>query len=225
MNLERFKKIVTGLIAFAGAYLIANAAGVFDGTVFHLSAGIVHNITAAGMAAGLFSKSVFGMPIPGIGSIPGTPTAPVGSGAPAGPGGSALRTLVLVLAFAGLALAACATTGTAPGPIASAPVQIAVDCGTPAVRDVALHLVDDVASALLTAGDWQQALANLGQTETARLKTDAWPAIACAVQEIGARTGLQLGARASMGQDAAEQTQALHDRAATWAGAHVAAAH
>jgi hypothetical protein len=121
----------------------------------------------------------------------------------------------------GVALASCATTGTpTPGPATSVPVQIAADCAAPAVRDVATHLVDDVASALLTSGDWHQALANLGATETQRLKVDAWPAIMCAIQEIGARTGMQLAAKASMDQDAQVQTQTLHDRAVQWAAEH-----
>jgi hypothetical protein len=219
MNLERFKHIVTGLIAFAGAYLIANATGVFDGTVFHLSAAAVKNIMAGGMAAGLFSKSIFGMSIPGLGTLPGAPTVPANK-ADSGPG--SMRALVLFLALAGAAmLPSCATTtGTTPGPATSAPVQIAADCGAPAVRDIATHLVDDVASALLTSGDWHQALVNLGATETQRLKTDAWPAIMCAVQEIGARTSLQLGAKASMNKDAADQTQQLHERAVQWAAEH-----
>lgn len=221
MNLERFKKIVTGLIAFAGAYLIANASGAFDGTVFHLSEHMVKTVMGGGMVAGLFSKSIFGMPIPGLGSIPGTPTAPVNQPAPT-PGATPAKTLLMLLALGGLALMpGCATTGTpTPGPATSAPVQIAADCAAPAVRDVATHLVDDVASALLTSGDWHQALANLGATETQRLKTDAWPAIMCAIQEIGARTGMQLAAKASMDQGAQVQTQTLHDRAVQWAAEH-----
>jgi len=224
MNLERFKHIMTCLIAFALAYIGANAAGLFDGTVFHLSAAVVKEITTGGMVAGLFSKSVFGMTLPGIGTLPGTPTVPANEAPPTPPSGTA-KTLLLLLALSWVALLpACATTSAGtPGPVASAPVQIAADCGAPAVRDAATHLVDDVASALLTAGDWQQALAKLGQEETARLKADAWPAILCAVQEIGARTGLQLAARASMGQDAVTQTETMHDRATSWASAHAAA--
>lgn len=127
-----------------------------------------------------------------------------------------LRALIILAGFC----ASCATTGTTPGPVASAPTQIAVDCGVPVIRDEATHLVDDVASALETTANWQAALDALGAAQYSRLKADTWPAIKCAVGEVLSRTDVQLAARALMDQDATESTQRRHDRAAQWLTEH-----
>jgi hypothetical protein len=78
MTTERIKKIVTGLILFAVAYIGANEAGAFDGTPFHLSASVVKELGVAGMVAGLFCKSVLGLEIPFLGiTMPGATTKPI----------------------------------------------------------------------------------------------------------------------------------------------------
>ena len=126
-----------------------------------------------------------------------------------------MKTILFVFVIA-FGVTSCKTTGTLPGPTTSAPVQIAVDCGAPAVRDLATHLLDDVASALLVSGDWHAALAAVA----ARAGADGWAAVKCAVGECLARADLQLSARAEMAADAADATQLRHDRALQWLSEH-----
>lgn len=131
-----------------------------------------------------------------------------------------MRTLALAVVACVSLSVSCAHTGGTPGPVASAPAQIAVDCGVPVIRDEATHLVDDVASALETSGDWRTALDALGAAQYDRLKADTWPAIKCAIGEVMAKSGAQLEARALMSEDAAQLTQRRHDRAADWLAEH-----
>jgi len=117
--------------------------------------------------------------------------------------------LLLCLVFLGT-VAGCKTTGsTPPGPISTEAGQVAVDCGAPAIHDLAAHLVDDVASALITTGDWHAALAAVA----VRAGNDGLAAVQCAVAEVLSRTSLQLEARASMDKDTGDRIQLMHDRA------------
>lgn len=124
--------------------------------------------------------------------------------------------IIVLLFVASFGCQSCKTTGSIDGPITSAPVKIAVDCGAPAIRDIASHIVDDVASALLVSGDWHAALAAVA----ARAGVDGWSAVKCAIAEVLAKADVQLSARAEMSPDAVAFTIQLHDRAAQWLSEH-----
>ena len=102
-----------------------------------------------------------------------------------------------------LSLGACKTVTSPPV------VEVATDCGSPALRDIAVHLLDDVTSALLSGSGWQGALAGIA----ARAGADGVAAVKCAVAEVLTKTDVQLTAKASMGPSEAARTQTLHDNA------------
>jgi hypothetical protein len=73
-----------------------------------------------------------------------------------------------------LSCTSCKTTG-GPGPVKTV-ISDVVDCTKDAVRETALHILDDAASALATGG-WQDALLDLAQ----RFGGDA---LSCALEKI-----------------------------------------
>lgn len=111
-----------------------------------------------------------------------------------------------------LALCVSCTTVHVPPTV----VAVAADCAAPAVRDLAVHLLDDVTSALLVTGDWRIALAAVA----ARAGNDGLAAVKCAVAEILGQTKAQLASKASMSPATAVRTQTLHDRALAWTSEH-----
>lgn len=107
--------------------------------------------------------------------------------------------------------------GEGPPPLATLPSgPIIADCGAPAVHDLALKLLDDVASGLMFTGDWRGAVGGVAVSAGA----DGPPAVKCDMQEILARSKRQLAASASMDADAVSRTQTAADRATTWLGEH-----
>ena len=102
-------------------------------------------------------------------------------------------------------------TSTAPPTI----TQVAVDCGLPAVRDLATHLLDDVLSGLVAA-NWEASLAAVAM----RAGADGLAAVKCAVAEIFLKTDIQMTARAEMPDEAYARTQLLHERAFAYLAAH-----
>jgi hypothetical protein len=107
-----------------------------------------------------------------------------------------------------LVAVSCKTPITVPDPT---PVvkTVAADCGAPALRDLASHLLDDVTSALLSGGDWRAALAAVA----ARAGADGLAAVKCAVAEVFSKSDAQLGYRGLMDKAEVDRTQLLHDRA------------
>jgi hypothetical protein len=114
------------------------------------------------------------------------------------------------------AFALCLALGSCKTITSPTVTNIAADCGSPALRDLASHLLDDVTSALLSGGDYRVALANVA----ARAGADGWAAVKCAVTEVFGQSKAQLLARASMDKATADRTQTLVDRAGTWLGEH-----
>ena len=95
-------------------------------------------------------------------------------------------------------------------------VSVVTDCGAPAIRDIAVHLLDDVTSALLVDGDWHAAVAAVA----ARAGADGLAAVKCAIADVLTRTTRQLTAKASMDVAEGARTQALHDRGVAWLAEH-----
>jgi len=93
---------------------------------------------------------------------------------------------------------------------------IAVDCLAPAVRDVATSLLDDVASALLTGGDWKAAVNNIAT----RIKTNGMEAVWCAVNYIKAEATTKLFASKRMDDATVARQQLMYDRASAWLADH-----
>ena len=116
-----------------------------------------------------------------------------------------LRALALCLA-----LVSCKTITSPPV------VQVATDCGSPALRDLAVHLLDDVTSAVLSGAGWEGAVAAVA----ARAGADGLAAVKCAIAEIIGQTSTQLAAKAAMDPAEAQRTQLLHDRAVQWQATH-----
>ncbi len=127
-----------------------------------------------------------------------------------------IRKIRLLIALAGLCGAYACKTTAPTSPIATAGVVIAADCGAPALRDLAAHLLDDVTSALLSGGDFRAALAAVA----GRAGADGAAAVKCAVTELLGKADLQLSARARMEPDAVNRTEMLRDRATTWLAEH-----
>ncbi len=119
----------------------------------------------------------------------------------------------VVLASYLLIGASCKTPVTIPDPV-HVLEPVAADCGAPALRDLAAHLLDDVTSALLSGGDWHAALAAVA----ARAGADGLAAVKCAVSEVFFKSDQQLDYKALMDKAEVERTQLLHDRAGQYLG-------
>ncbi len=87
----------------------------------------------------------------------------------------ALSTVCLAAAFFMAAFTGGCKTSGLPGPV-NAVFSDVIDCAKSSVKDTALHILDDAASALATS-DWQGALGDL----VSRFSADA---VACAVSKI-----------------------------------------
>lgn len=112
-------------------------------------------------------------------------------------------------------LSGCATSTPTTGP--SPPiVGVLKDCGLPVVRDLAQHLLDDVASALVVSGTdangWHAALLAIA----ARAGADGLSAVTCAVQELLAQAQAQLTARSRMDAATAAQLDLTVTRCQAW---------
>lgn len=128
----------------------------------------------------------------------------------------------LAVAVMALAPAGCRTTQ----PLADDVTNIAADCGKPAVRDIALHILDDVTSALVTAdysGGIRAIVTGLisGVAESAkeRALSNAWEAAACSVEEIHRRTGVSLG-YGRMDEATTERQAMIRAHATAWLAGH-----
>lgn len=117
----------------------------------------------------------------------------------------------VVLASYLLVGASCKTPVSVNDPT-PAVVAVAKDCGYPAVRDLAGHLLDDVTSALLSTGDWHAALAAVA----ARAGVDGYSAVKCAVAQVFKDTSEQLVLKAQMDEAAATRTWTLNARAGAY---------
>lgn len=94
--------------------------------------------------------------------------------------------------------------------------SIAADCLADPVRDLATHLLDDVASALIVTGDWRAALANVA----VRAGANGWEAVKCAVERIFGEREQQLTQRARMDEDTVKRLELERNRAALWLEEH-----
>jgi hypothetical protein len=126
----------------------------------------------------------------------------------------------MVSAAYALTFAGCKTTGF---PDAG---KIVADCGEPAVHNIAIHILDDVASALATANydgslkdEAQNIVGTLVGVETSRAVEQAYEAIKCAVAEVQSNTSDHLG-YGHLGDGVETQQKATLAHAADWLARH-----
>jgi len=108
----------------------------------------------------------------------------------------------------------CKTTSV-PGPSSPA-TTVLKDCGIPAVRDLATHLLDDVASAVAVNGPTEDAWKSALLTVAWRAGVDGLSAVVCAAQELLAQHQTQLAARGRMDAATAARTDATDARLKEW---------
>lgn len=94
--------------------------------------------------------------------------------------------------------------------------RISTDCLAPEVRDVATPLLDDVASALLSGGNWKDAVNSIA----VRIKTNGWEAVWCAVEYLKGDAKIKLFASAKMDTNTASRQHLLYNRAEAWLADH-----
>ena len=111
-------------------------------------------------------------------------------------------------------------------PVVDEVTHVALDCGKPAVRSVASHILDDVTSALVSAdysGGIRGIVAGLIKgvvaAERQRALEQAWEAAACAVDEVSHQAGTHL-AYGHMDPETEERQVLIRAHATAWLGAH-----
>jgi hypothetical protein len=108
-------------------------------------------------------------------------------------------TTFLFLGCIGAAVALIATEGCHTPIVVKDAGQIVEHCAAPTVKDISLHILDDVASALVST-DYTGGLVaivtkfmiGVGKAEYEREEDNAWQAVKCAVLEVRAQAGVHL---------------------------------
>lgn len=141
---------------------------------------------------------------------------------------SRLKSTLIVAALVALAVAVSVGSSSCKTvqPVVDEVTHVALDCGKPAIKDVALHLLDDVTSALVTAdyaGGIRGIVAGLvkgvAEAERQRALESAWSAAACAVDEVNSQAGTHL-AYGHMDPETQERQVLIRAHATAWLGAH-----
>lgn len=138
----------------------------------------------------------------------------------------ALTAIVLVVLLAATALVLAGTSCRTVAPIVDDATHIALDCGKPAIRNIASHILDDVASALVTAdyaGGIRGIVAGLikgvADAERQRALDEAWEAAACAVNEVHQRVNTSL-AFGYMDAATTDRQKMIQAHASQWLAGH-----
>lgn len=112
-------------------------------------------------------------------------------------------------------------------PVVDDVTHIAADCGKPAVRHIALRILDDVTTALVTAdyaGGIRDVVARLvtgvASAELSRAKDEAWQAASCAVAEVRDQAVTHLGYARRMDEATIERETMVKTHADRWLEAH-----
>lgn len=123
----------------------------------------------------------------------------------------ALCTLIIAFSLFGCTTGGTPITGPSP-PV----VAVLKDCGIPAVQDLAQHLLDDVASALVINGPDLNAWHAVLLAVAARAGVDGLSAVTCAVRELVAQAQAQLTARSRMDAATATRLDTIVARGTAW---------